>query len=212
MNTRDITNINQLANHIYTDQFFSGYCTKFTNGLEYDADDLLQEFVMAVLKMNQDKLFDLCKKNEFNYYAVAMIRNIVYNKNSEFNVQRREGRTADIGECAEPVSEDQESTYFDNEDTKELLDIIGNYLNHKVDGRYDLDNLSWYSKKLFGLYYTDYSNYDEMSKDLNIPRSSIAATVLRVTPKIRKKFQKQYDSLCLDAKTDSDLYSKDMSL
>lgn len=212
MNTRHITNLNQLANHIYEDDSFLEYCKKFTGGSDYDADDLLQEFVLDVMKMNQERLFGLCERNEFFYYAATMIKNIVYRKSSQFSVQRRLGHTSDISECVEPVSEDNEAAYLNNEDTNELLDIIGNYLNNKTDDRYESDNLSWYSKKLFGLYYTDYKSYDEMSKDLNIPRSSIAATVLRVTPQIREKFKSQYDKLCLDAASDSDLLSKEYIL
>ena len=72
-----------MIEQIYLDSFYRGYC----NSLVYNKtkqEELFSEFILIVLELDKEKVRQLVDRKEFKYYAIAIIRGLVYNKYSDF--------------------------------------------------------------------------------------------------------------------------------
>jgi DNA-directed RNA polymerase specialized sigma24 family protein len=175
-----------VINEIYTDSFYKGYCNSlFYN--EIKREELLSEFILAVLEMNQERVKELIDRKEFKYYAISIIRNLAFNKNSSFNKNNTVALENDIIEdenLEQPV-------YFEDEKAKELKKCI--YSKLLKDSKKST-NL-WYEKEIFFLYHNEFKSYREMSKATGIPVSSIHNSVIKTTEKIKEQFKDRFDKL-----------------
>ena len=184
--------MDQLADLIYTDSFFEGYATSLVRHDTFLTAELLSEFIMVVLSLDRQKVLDLCSRNEFSYYSVVVIRNLVYNKGSIFNKNHNTSNNVKLDDCIEISSEDDESdAYFDNDKAKHLLDMVYDYVEDITDD----SAKGYYSKSIFKKYFEEYKSYKVMGDALNIPKSSLWYTVTKTQDKIKKKLLKEYDDI-----------------
>jgi len=163
---------------------------------EFYAEELLQEFTYAIMKVDTDKVLDMCQRNEFGYYSVVVIRNLVYNKTSVFNMNYDINDHSSLEKCGEIANEEEdESGYFVTEDAEVLIDKIDAWLGKRAKGKVS----DWYNKEVFDLYYGKDTTFVEMSEELNIPSSSLWRTVDFTRKRIKARFKNEYNKICLNA-------------
>ena len=197
MNTRDITNIDQLANHIFSEPFYKEYCERLCGVDTFLSDELFSEFVELTITMDKDKLFSLCKSNQFRYYATGIIKNIVYNEVYQFNKNydtRKTNNTVSTDDVDELLSPDEDRDYFNQDDTVELLKQIGEFLEDE-----DRSKCSWYENKVMDMYFNEYNSYREMSKAVDIHPASLNYSVKKCRKAIKREFQDKYNRISLDS-------------
>ena len=178
-----------MIEQIYKDGFYKGFC----NTLVYsktDKEELYSEFILKVCELDKTRLKDLMDKKEFKYYAVGMIRNLVYNKYSTYNKNNKI-----FAEITDDLTEEpKEPNYFDTKQSKELLKKVEDYVNIGVEESSD----AFYHSKVFQIYYKEYNNFRAMSKETKIPISSLHNSLKKTNNNIKQTFCEEYKQLTLN--------------
>lgn len=174
----------KILSEVFNDSFYRGYISKLTPNL---VDECHSEFLLVVSEMCETKLKLLHSYNELKYYNISIIRNMVYNKNSNFNRMYCEN-LADIDNHPYIYDENNE----DNVELKcELLDDIKEFLTRRAE---NVDG-AWYDKQLFKMYFEDDETFRSISDMTSIPTSSIFHNIKGTQSVIQQKFKKRYDDL-----------------
>lgn len=169
---------------IYNDPFYRGYITKLT---PYLIEECYSEFLLEVSEMCETKLGLLHSYNELKYYSISIIRNMVYNKYSNFNKMYNE-KLADI--------DNHPYLYEDNEEVNhELNDELVNDIKDFLTKRAENVDGAWYDKQLFKMYFEEDETFRSISEMTSIPTSSIFHNIKGTQSVIQQKFKKRYDDL-----------------
>ncbi len=170
---------------IYNDSFYRGYISKLTPNL---VDECHSEFLLVVSEMCETKLSLLHSYNELKYYAISIIRNMVYNKNSNFN-KSFNNDLQNLDDYPFLCDEDDAENKNDAED--ELINDIKEFLTKRAE---NVDG-AWYDKQLFKMYFEDEDTFRGISDKTSIPTSSIFHNIKGTQSVIQQKFKKRYDDL-----------------
>ncbi len=174
----------KILQEVYNDSFYKGYITKLTPNL---IDECHSEFLLIVSEMCETKLSLLYSYNELRLYNTSIIRNMVYNKKSNFNRLYCEN-LADIENHPYLFAEDDD----DNTELKcELVDDIKNFLTRRAE---NVEG-AWYDKQLFKMYFEDDETFRSISDMTSIPTSSIFHNIKGTQSVIQQKFKQRYDDL-----------------
>lgn len=179
-----IESIDELVEHIYEDDFFRGYAASFTMDPVVQ-EEIFHEFLLKVVE-KKERMLELQARGEFNYYAVAIIRNLVYNKHSPLNkhkIRDEESIRSNYYDDVHYESEYQEGSA--EEDTRILLQKVKDIV----------DQSHWYDKEIFQMHFYKGMSYRGISKATTIPLSSIYNTVHNMQDKIRNVLGKEYSEL-----------------
>ena len=175
-----------MIEQIYLDSFYRGYC----NSLVYNKtkqEELFSEFILIVLELDKEKVRQLVDRKEFKYYAIAIIRGLVYSKYSQYNKNN-----ISFNEITENYTEETtEPSYLDTKESKKLLKKVDKLLSKGVDEDINI----WYSQKIFDVYFNEYNSFRKMSKATSIPMNSIYNSIKDTKEKIKDNLGKEYERL-----------------
>jgi len=195
---------------IYLDNFYKGYCGSLVYN-KTKQEELFSEFILIVLELDQDKVKQLVDRKEFKYYAIAIIRGLVYSKYSSYNKNSRSIVEAaasynkfdstkvssynyiDHDELMDEHTEEGEGepSYLNTKDAKKLLKKVDKLLSKGVDEDVNI----WYSQKIFDVYFNEYNSFRKMSKATSIPTNSIYNSIKDTKEKIKDNLGKEYERL-----------------
>ena len=177
----------RILTEVFNDSFYRGYCSKYHSRL---VDEMISELIDLLSKMNQDRLEELYNNKELRYYCIAIIRNMVGNKNSQFNKDYINNNFEIIDDILhDPI--EGELTVDVSKQEDELISDIFDYLKERsktVCG-------AWYDEEMFKLYFKSDDSFRALSDKTSIPTASIFSSVKKTQELINNEFKKRYDDI-----------------
>lgn len=186
--------MNKIYLHIATlSKFFKKMCFGLTQD-EVAIDDAVQELMLYFLQMNPETLRAIYEKDGedgiIRYGAVVLKRSLTSIR-SPFYYKYKKYYKHLVGMDHKPSS----SSYskIQNEYSKSIYNLPNEEIDQnpkwaqleKIDSA--LEDLNWYDKKIFELYYTEKNTFDSLAKKTGISRNSIFTTIQNTRIKIIKK-------------------------
>ena len=149
-------------------------------------DDAVQELMLYFMQMNQQTLksiYDKDGKKGLLKYGAVVLKRALTSKRSPFYYKYKKYYTNlyGINMTHTPVDNFSKSIYNlpQNEETGQWKKL------EKIDKI--LEDVYWYDKKVFELYYYETNTLDSLSKKTGISRNSIFNTIDRVRQHIKEK-------------------------
>ena len=168
-----------------------GHFEKMTYGLTTDkneVDEVIQEFYLYMLQMNPDTLKGIFEKDGEKgliRYGAVVIRRSLQSKNSPYYYKYKKYYTNLTGTSTSTlVSQDNyhKSIYNLPEE------IVDNYKWKKLEEiDKQLDQMYWYDRELFKLYYYEANTLDSLAKKTGISRNSLFTTIDNVRQLLKDK-------------------------
>ena len=160
-------------------------CYGITNNKE-TIDDAVQELMLYFMQMNQQTLksiYDKDGKKGLLKYGAVVLKRALTSKRSPFYYKYKKYYTNLYGINMTHTSVDNFSKSIynlpQNEETGQWKKL------EKIDKI--LEDVYWYDKKVFELYYYETNTLDSLSKKTGISRNSIFNTIDRVRQHIKEK-------------------------
>ncbi len=167
---------------------FTEMCYGITND-KNTIDDAVQELMLYFMQMNQQSLKSIYEKDGekglLRYGAVVLKRSLTsirspfyykykkyYTHINHYYTTNNTGRADNILNNLQNLPEKIERNY--NQEKLEQIDKV-------------LDDVYWYDKKVFELYYYESNTLDSLSKKTGISRNSIFNTIDKVRQHIKEK-------------------------
>jgi len=179
-------NRNDILTEVYQDVFYKCYISSLLPNLVNEAHS---EFLCKLSEMDEDKLIKLHNNKELKYYSIAMIRNMIFNRNSPFN---KLFKNQDLPiEEAFYIEEDSDTPQFDDDAADALILDIWEHLEYRsktIEG-------AWYSEQIFKMYFNTTKSFRDLSSETKIPTSSIYHNVKSTQEIIVNKFKDDYDRI-----------------
>ena len=173
---------------IHNDEFYKGYIKSLAPANK--VDDLHGHFLLKMCELCSTKIEMLHELKQLKYYAVAIIRNELFNKLSPFNKQHGE-QHANIEDFYSLTSEDVIEVSQDLEQYKALLDDVYKFMElrtSKVKG-------AWYDEKLFKMFFENNETYRSLADKTDIHYCSIFNSIKGTKEIINTKFKERYDNI-----------------
>ena len=172
-----------------------GHFEKMTYGLTTDknvVDEVVQEFYLYMLQMNPDTLKGIYEKDGEKgliRYGAVVIRRSLQSKNSPYYYKFRKYYTK-IDErsstCTYEIKENGELSNPKNLYNIPNNEIEFNYMKlEEIDKQ--LDEMYWYDRELFKLYYYESNTLDSLAKKTGISRNSLFTTIDNVRQLLKDK-------------------------
>tara|TARA_R110000787_G_scaffold70091_1_gene155799 strand:- start:7100 stop:7672 length:573 start_codon:yes stop_codon:yes gene_type:complete len=176
--------MNNIYEHIAKlSKFFKKMCFGLTKD-EVAIDDAVQELMLYFLTMNKETLKSIYLKDGedgiIRYGAVVLKRSLT-SVRSPFYYKYKKYYKNLVGMTIKPTS----SSY--DKIQNEYNNSIYNYPSEQEDENVKwkklkqiddaIEDLFWYDKKLFELYYTEKNTFDSLAKKTGISRNSIFTTI-----------------------------------
>ncbi len=175
-----ITELFAKDNQIHTD------IKKLFNYVEY-SQDIIQDVVLLIYGQKEEKLVEICQKNEFNYWLFAVLKNEKKNKKSQTNkkylVNQKPDKDLEIRNEAEQT--------IDNEHNKYIQGLAKNELKK-------IKQLNWYSEKIYGDYLAfldlceekgEKFTFEKFGQHQNIDKDSLWKQVKKVKLRLKNKLK-----------------------
>ena len=179
---------NEILIEIYNDEFYKGYIRKLAP--ENKVEEFHSYFLLTMSEICATKLEMLHELKQLKYYAVAIIRNELFNKISPYN--KLEGvQHANIDDFYSLTSEDELEISQDHEQIKTLLDDVYKFMERRTDRV----GGAWYDEKLFKLFYEGNETYRSLADKTDIHYCSIFNSIKGTKEIINTKFKERYDNL-----------------
>jgi len=171
---------------------FRTMCYGLTKNKE-DIDNAVQELMLYFLSMNPDTLKKIYTKDGLDgitKYGAVVLRRALTSPRSPFYYQYKKYYT-NIDEVASNITYDWNEK--SNTHAKHIYNIpeepaIKNLEFEKLD-KIDLvlNDLYWYDKKVFELYYYEGNTLDSLAKKTGISRNSLFTTIDKVREILKKE-------------------------
>ena len=161
--------------------------------------EAVQELMLYFLQMNPDTLRSIYEKDGIDgitrYGAVALRRALTSTRSNFYYKYEKYYTHIDSSIYTLSCTYSDDNIYFDNNISKSLHNIpneeIDNYqLNKLEEIDQSLEDIYWYDKKIFELYYYEGNTLDSLSEKTRISRNSIFNTIDKVRTKLKKKHKK----------------------
>jgi predicted DNA-binding protein YlxM (UPF0122 family) len=152
-------------------------------------DDFKSHFIMQIVNTREQKLIDLYKKGQLDWFCLRVITNQWKSTNSSFWKIYRNGGFAG----SNLIILDPESHRYDNEVEEDNITIDEVELKIKVKKllleQYVDFYANQYHKTLFELYYFDKKNLRQISEETDIKICSISRSIRKTKKYIKNKLQ-----------------------
>ena len=161
---------------------FTEMCYGITND-KNTIDDAVQELMLYFIQMNQQSLRSIYEKDGekglLRYGAVVLKRSLTSPRSPFYYKYKKYYTHININYTTN-------NTYNNLQNLPEKIER--NYKQEKLE-QIDkvLDNVYWYDKKVFELYYYESNTLDSLSKKTGISRNSIFNTIDKVRQHIKEK-------------------------
>jgi len=164
---------------------------KMTYGLTTDkneVDEVVQEFYLYILQMNPDTLkgiYDKDGEKGLIRYGAVVIRRSLQSKNSPYYYKYKKYYTNLAGTSTSTILS-QEAYHKSIYNLPE--EIVDNYKWKKLEEiDKELDDMYWYDRELFKLYYYETNTLDSLAKKTGISRNSLFTTIDNVRQLLKDK-------------------------
>ena len=163
---------------------------------ENKINEAVQELMLYFLQMNPDTLRSIYEKDGIDgitrYGAVALRRALTSTRSNFYYKYEKYYTHIDSSIYTLSCTYSDDNIYFDNNISKSLHNIpneeIDNYqLNKLEEIDQSLEDIYWYDKKIFELYYYEGNTLDSLSEKTRISRNSIFNTIDKVRTILKKK-------------------------
>jgi hypothetical protein len=163
---------------------------------ENKINEAVQELMLYFLQMNPDTLRSIYEKDGIDgitrYGAVALRRALTSTRSNFYYKYEKYYTHIDSSIYTLSCTYSDDNIYFDNNISKSLHNIpneeIDNYqLNKLEEIDKSLEDIYWYDKKIFELYYYEGNTLDSLSEKTRISRNSIFNTIDKVRTILKKK-------------------------
>lgn len=165
---------NQIIEQVYTNQSIINYAKSICPD---DYEELKSSLIMELYKMNLNKLKIAANNKFIEYLCFTIMKRIMwgsYPKTTIFNKKQ----TVDIAEVAEQTTEE-----FDFEAENENNNKYNQYRNI-------INQLHWYDKTLWDLYYTEGHKLREIEQMTGIKLKTIHANITKTKNHIKQQIKK----------------------
>ena len=171
---------------------FKTMCYGLTKNKE-DIDNAVQELMLYFLQMNPEtlkKIYTNDGEKGIISYGAVVLRRALTSVRSPFYYQYKKYYTH-IDELSSNVTYNW-SQNFQNNDAKHIYNIpeeVVENISHKKLDKIDLvlNDLYWYDKKVFELYYYEGNTLDSLAKKTGISRNSLFTTIDKVRNILKKE-------------------------
>ena len=171
---------------------FKTMCYGLTQNKE-DIDNAVQELMLYFLQMNPEtlkKIYTNDGEKGIVSYGAVVLRRALTSPRSPFYYQYKKYYTH-IDELSSNVTYSYKQN-FQNNDAKHIYNIpeeVEENINHKKLDKIDLvlNDLYWYDKKVFELYYYEGNTLDSLAKKTGISRNSLFTTIDKVRNILKKE-------------------------
>ena len=158
---------------------FTEMCYGITND-KNTIDDAVQELMLYFIQMNQQSLRSIYEKDGekglLRYGAVVLKRSLTSPRSPFYYKYKKYYTHININYTTN-------NTYNNLQNLPEKIER--NYKQEQIDKV--LDDVYWYDKKVFELYYYESNTLDSLSKKTGISRNSIFNTIDKVRQHIKEK-------------------------
>ena len=179
---------NRILIELYNDEFYRGYIKSLAPANK--VDEFHSYFLLKMCEICSTKIEMLHELKQLKYYAVAIIRNELFNKASPFN--KLEGvNHANIDDFYSLTDANEIELNEDHEQFKHLLDDVYTFMERrteKVGG-------AWYDEKLFKLFFENNETYRSLADKTDIHYCSIFNSIKGTKEIINTKFKERYDNI-----------------
>jgi len=171
---------------------FKEITRRFTND-KNKIDESVQELMLYFLQMNKDILKSIYEKDGLDgiirYGAVALRRAITSKRSNFWYKYEKYYTNLDsyslyITNTDNYVSEDNQAKHLYNLPNEKIINHKWKQLE-KIDNA--LDELTWYDRQIFKLYYYEGNTLDGLAKKTRISRNSLFTTIDKVRNIIKNK-------------------------
>tara|TARA_R100001086_G_scaffold228414_1_gene147879 strand:- start:3417 stop:3989 length:573 start_codon:yes stop_codon:yes gene_type:complete len=166
---------------------FREMCYGITNDKE-DIDNVVQELMLYFLQMNPDTIKKIWlqdgKKGIIRYGAVVIRRALTCKNNAFYYKYKKYNTHLDSSIHVSSITTDFNYVYDHRINYKTLENIPEetqtdkSYYFKEIDDV--LEQLNWYDKKIFELYYYEGNTLDSLAKKTKISRNSLFTTIDKV--------------------------------
>jgi DNA-directed RNA polymerase specialized sigma24 family protein len=151
-------------------------------------DDLYQEFILALLEINDNRLVEANNGKFLEVFCVGVINNIWINKDRVKSYES--GKTSPFFEYCNTIELD-ESLHFESNVTE--YNYTYEYVKKVVDKEVDSSNKdTMYKARVFNYSYFEYKNPKKFSEHSKIPYQAVIKTCQQYKEKLKQMFKKEY--------------------
>ena len=150
---------------------------------EHDIENAVQELMLYFLSMNPETLKDIWEKDGKEgiiRYGAVVLRRALTSPRSNFYYKYKKYYTT-----IHSNNESYTYTFQELENKPENLDVTQWEKLEQIDVA--LDDLHWYDRELFKLYYYEGNTLDSLAAKTNISRNSLFTTIDKVREILKKK-------------------------
>lgn len=155
--------------------------TVITSGRKPDFEDLAHEVILMVLEADRAKMDKLVEKKQMRFWIIRLCINNYRSTTSRYHYKYRkpEERHRKAAEHLRHIHnlEDLESKKFN----EKVLAFIEK----------KLDNVEWFEKNCFAIYYGDEHSLNSMAQETGISRNTIYRAICDVRNYIRDEVKKE---------------------
>jgi len=148
-------------------------------GNKRDGDDALQELMVWLFEKDYDKLNDIYKGGGLLWYCIRALNLMLNSKNSRYYYKYN--KYYEYIDANATVTNVMDLMYHTTTSTYELLEKIDTIV----------DELYWYDKELFKLYYYNKNTLHGLAESTGISRTSIFNTIKRVKKYIIQRINEE---------------------
>lgn len=148
-------------------------------GNSRDGDDALQELYVWLFEMDKEKLDKIYEGGGLLWYCIRTLSLMLNSKNSRYYYKYNKYYEFIDGNLS--VNNITDMSYMTSTSTYKLLEEIDNIV----------DELYWYDKELFKLYYYQGNTLHGLAEQTGISRTSIFNTIKRVKNYIKQRIDEK---------------------
>ena len=159
-----------------------------TQGRKPDYEDLAHEVILSVLTANREKMNLLVSKKQMRYWIIRLCINNYRSKTSRYHYKYRKHKERHR-KATEHINHIKK---LDVVQEKKWNEVLLNFIEDK------LQNVEWFEKNCFSIYYGDKHSLNSMAKETGINRNTLYRAISDVRQYIKDEIKKQgfrrYDS------------------
>jgi len=152
-----------------------------TQGRHPDYEDLAHEVILAVLTSNREKMQKIVEKNQMRFWIIRLCINNYRSTTSRYHYKYRKPN--------ERHNAAKEHLAFlrklDNIKQKQHDENILDFIHEK------LEDVEWFEKNCFAIYYGDEHSLNSMAKETGISRNTLYKAICDVRNYLKDEVQKQ---------------------
>lgn len=152
-----------------------------TKGHAPDFEDLAHEVILMVLEADAEKMARIIEKKQMRFWIIRLCINNYRSTSSKYHYKYRKPK-----ERHRKASEHLRHIH-------NLSDVDAKVFNEKVLAFIEkkLENVEWFEKNCFAIYYGDEHSLSSMAKETGISRSTLYKAILEVRNYIKDEVQKE---------------------